>query len=259
MIEALPDTAPQSFREWKALQSSAAQIRLQLRKLLLDTSGCFQATGDTAKAYGIDIVRLVEDYPDDIATIEYADLSGLSTDLKQSLQSMKDAIVLGRLNKLLQDAKKIQISTVNELGTDFDKQKVVSAFKELAGTLSEMGAWATNDIGISSRGFTDLCEAFRSAAVKECLSSLQGFEEIGDDEQLPVKKVVRGAQLPLLPLLTIERFLNCANKVIRAAEAHAQTLESQYEGVSPSEKAQELVCAFDDLLADLVTLQIGEI
>ena len=61
-IEALPDTAPQSFKEWEALQSSAAQIRSQIRQLLLDTSGCFQGTtGKTA--YGIDMVRLVEDYP----------------------------------------------------------------------------------------------------------------------------------------------------------------------------------------------------
>lgn len=257
-IESLPDTAPQTFKDWRELQSGAREIRLHLRKLLLDTSGCFQATGDNAKAYGIDIVRLTEDYPDDKAAIELADLVGLASDLRQSLQNMRDAIVLGRLNKLLQDAKKIQTLIINELGTDFDKQVVVSAFKELAGTLSDMGAWSANEIGISSKEFTVLCEEFRSAAVKECLSGLQGFEEIGDEDQSPAKKVVRGAQLLLRPLLTSERFLNCSDKVIRAAELHAQSLESQYEGVSPIEKAQEIVRAFDDLVANLVTLQKGE-
>lgn len=254
-IESLLETAPQSFKDWRSLQSGAAQIRSQLLQLLQATNGCFQGSGKMV--YGIDIVRLIEDYPDNKAVIELADLAGLTPDLKQSLINMKDAIVLGRLTKLLQDAKKIQTLIINELGNDFDKQAVVGAFKELAGTLSDMGAWSTNDIGISSKEFLVLCEDFRSAAVKECLSSLQGFDEVVDETQTSEKKIVRGAQLTLCPLLMSERFLICSDKVIRAAEAHAQSLESQYEGVSPTEKAQEIVCVFENLVSNLVTIKTG--
>jgi hypothetical protein len=252
-IESVPDTAPGSFKEWVVLQNKAAEIRPQLRQLLLDTNGCFQGTGKTA--YGIDMVRLVENYPVDGGGIVYEDIQGLSAELKQALQNMSDVKVMARLNQLLQDAKKIQSSIVSELGTDFDKQTVLSTFKDLAATLSDMGAWSNNEIGISSKGFMDLCEAFRSAAIKESLSCLQGIEE-SDDNQLPARRIVQGAKLPLSPLLMTERFLSCASKVVSAAEKHAQSLESQYQGVSPGEKAQELSEVFDNLIADMLSLQM---
>ena len=255
VIEALPDTAPQTFKDWRALQSSAAQIRSQLRQLLLDTCGCFQGTGKTA--YGIDIVRLVEDYPDDKTHIEYVNLAGLSPELRQSLQNMNDIRVFAQLNQVLHDTRKIKKIITEDLGVDIDKQMVADTFKELTSTLRVMGVWNLSEIGISANEFTALCEAFRTSAIKGSLSILQGLDGGGED-QIPAKKVVLGAQLLFSPLLTTERFLNYANKVIRAADAHAQALESQYEGVSPSEKAQEIVCEFSVLVADLVTLQGGE-
>lgn len=255
-IETLPDSSPQSFRDWRILQSNAAQIRPQLLQLLLETSGCFQGTGKTA--YGIDIVRLVGDYPGDEITIEFANLQGLAPELKQSLQNMSDLKVSSRLRQVLQDASRIEKIITEDLGTDIDKQLVVDVFKRLAGALTEMGAWSTNDIGILPQAFSALCEEFRSAAVKDSLSILQGFEEVTGDEQSPEKRVVRGAQLRLLPLLKAELFMSSAKKIIRAAETHAKTLESQYKGVNPTEKAQEIVCDFNDLVINLGILQNGE-
>jgi hypothetical protein len=255
-IESMLDNAPESFKEWGGLQNKAAEIRPQLRQLLLESNGCFQGTGKTA--YGIDMVRLVEDYPTDGASIVYEDIQDLSAELKQSLQNVSESRVIARLNRLLQDTKKIQNSIVNELGTDFDKQAVLSAFKDLATTLSDMGAWSTNEIGISSKHFMDLCEEFRSVAIKESLSVLQGIEESESDNQLPPNRIARGAKLPLAPLLVTERFLSCASKVVSSAEKHAQFLESQYQGVSPGEKAQELIDVFDDLIVDMLSLQAGD-
>jgi hypothetical protein len=254
-VESVPDSAPESFREWVALQNKAAEIRPQLQQLLIDTNGCFQGTGKTV--YGIDMARLVEDYPADGATIVYDDLQGLSIELKHALQNTSEARVMARLKRLLEDTKKIQNLIVNELGTDFDKQTVLSTFKDLTTTLKDMGAWPDNEIGFSSKGFMDLCEAFRSAAIKESLSGLQDFEESDDDNQHPTKRILRGAKLALSPLLTAERFLNFASKVVRAAETHAQILESQYQGISPGEKAQELTETFDQLIADMLILQMG--
>ncbi len=255
-FETLPNSSPESFRDWRILQSNAAQIRPQLWQLLLETSGCFQGTGKTA--YGIDIVRLLEDYPEDEDTIEFANLQGLAPELKQSLQNMSNIRVSSRLRQVLQEASRIQKIITEDLGTDIDKQVVIDVFKKLAGALTEMGAWSNYDIDISSQAFTILCEEFRSTALKESLSILQGFEEVAGDEQSPAKRVVRGAQLRLLPLLKAELFLSSAKKIIRAAESHAQTLESQYKGVSPTEKAQEIVCDFNDLVINLGILQNGE-
>lgn len=254
-IELLPDTAPPSFTEWRALQSSASQVRSQLMQILINTNGCFQGTGKTV--YGIDIVRLLEDYPDDAATIELVDLQSLPIELKQSLQNMRDTTVLARLNKLLQDAKRIQKQIISELGTDFDKQAVFTALKELAEKITEEGLWPTSEIGITSKDYYSLCEEFRSAPVKESLSGLQGIEDVEEDSKLVEKKIVKGAQLLLSPLLTSERFLTYSNKVIEVAEAQAQSLESRYEGINPTEKANEIVREFNALVSNLTSLQMG--
>jgi len=254
-IELVTDPAPESFKEWTVLQKKAAEIRPQLRQFLLDTNGCFQGTGKTA--YGVDIVRLLDDYPSEGFSIDYADIYELSPALKQELQNMSDAKVIVRLNRLLQDVKKIQNSIVTELGTDFDKQTVLSTFKDLATTLKDMGTWSDNEIGISLKGFMDLCEDFRSAAIKESFSVLQRNEDSNGDNQFPAKRIVQGAKLPLSPLLVTEHFLNGARKVISAAEKQAKFLESQYQGVSPDEKVQELTETFDHLIEDILILQKG--
>lgn len=69
------------------------------------------------------------------------------------------------------------------------------------------------------------------------------------------KKISRVAQMPLVPLLTAEQFINNANLVIRAAANHARTLEMQYAGIAPDQKAKELTGTFASLAADLDRLQ----
>ena len=256
IIEVLPESAPDTFREWKSLQTSAKQIRQKLQLLLLETNGCYQGIGATP--LGIDIVRLLTDYPDDEAKIEFESFDVLDAELSQSMRNMSDARVSIRLNQVLQDARRIQKLIIEDLGIDIDKQVVANAFKELAETLREMGVWSDADIGITPNVFVTLCEEFRSAAVKDCLSILQGFEEAGGEEKSTPKKIARGANLPLIPLLTTERFLRSADKVIQAAETHAQDLESKYDGVNPSESAKEIARLFDEIVKNLNILQVGE-
>ena len=255
-IEVLPDGVPQPFRDWRSMQSLAFQARPQIKQLLLETSGCFQGMGKTVN--GVDIVRLVENYPDDSVKIELADLGNLSPDLKLLLQNLSDLRVNARLNQVLQEAKKVTRIIEEELGVEFDKNEVVDVLKALADKLKIGGAWSAIDIGFTSGDFTKSCEAFRAAAVKECLALLQKVEEPDNEEEMPVKKVSRVAQVSLLPLIVTGAFLDRASKVVKSANKHTQFLELQFQGVTPTEKAQEIEIAFDNLLADLVILQKGE-
>lgn len=254
-IELLSDTAPPSFRDWKILQRSAEQARTELMQIVININGCFQGMGKTA--YGIDIIRLIEDYPDSVATVESADLIGLTSELKQSLQTMRGTVVSARLQKMLQDARRIQDSIIVDLGTDFDKQTVFATLRELAETITDDGMWSANEIGVSSKEYFGLCEEFRSAPVKESLSALKGLEETGDDEKIVERKVVRGAQLSLIPLLTSERFLKYSNKVLQVADEQAKSLELQYEGIRPNEKANEIIAEFNALVSNMMVLQNG--
>jgi len=252
--ETLPDTAPSQFRDWRALQAVAVQVRPQLRKLLVASNGCFQGTGNDPKVYGVDIVRLLGNYPDINARIELSDLGGITPELRSSMSSMADVRVLARIKQLVKEAKRIQTSIINAFGVDFETQVVVSTFNGLTDILRSMGLWNKNEIEISPNGFVDLCEGFRSSAIKKALSSLQGIEE-----EIDAKQIARVAQIPLQPLIVTEHFLNYAEKVIRASELHAQTLEAQYQGVNPIEKAKEILQTFEHIVTDLKTLQSGDL
>ncbi|HUX46697.1 MAG TPA: protein DpdH, partial [Desulfosporosinus sp.] len=100
------DGTPQPFLEWKNLQRSAISIRPELSQIVLNTSGCFQGVGKTVQ--GVDIIRLVEDYPNDDAVLDISNLSGLSPELRQSVQNLSESKVTARLNQVLQEARKIQ-------------------------------------------------------------------------------------------------------------------------------------------------------
>lgn len=250
----LKDTAPQAFKDWRLLQRDAFQIRVSLIQQVLETSACFQGTGKTAQ--GVDIVGLLESYPDDTSVFDLTPLPNLSPELRSTLMSMRPATVGARFKQVLEAAKKAQDLIVDELGTEFDKHAVLDIVKPVAMTLSEMGAWSANSIGFSSKSFIELCESFRGAAVKEALAALadiltDGAEEPGN----AAKKISRLAQMPLDPLLTAQRFVGDAQTVIRIAEDHARTLEKQYEGSSPAKMAEKLSETFTSLVDDLGKLQ----
>ncbi|RJQ27561.1 hypothetical protein C4565_05055 [Candidatus Parcubacteria bacterium] len=254
--EVLPDTVPQPLKDWRALQNIANTIKTKIREKVLETNGCFQGTGKTA--YGVDIIRILNTFPKDNKKFESADMVMFPPELRQSMQSMADVRVFARFKQLLRETKKIENTITDALGEDFDKYLVADTFKELGETLKSMGAWNTHEIEISANGFVDLCEAFKNISLKESLSSLKGLCEEIDEDQIYAKQIVRGARLPLQPLIVAEHFLTYAKKVMKAAESRAQTMESQYQGVNPEEKAKEISRTFEHIVADLETLQSGD-
>jgi len=255
-IEELPDNTPQPFREWRLMQYTAHQIRPQLRQMLVATSGCFQGAGKTPN--GVDIVRLVENYPAESIKMDHADLVNPTPELKQALQNISNVKVKVRINQVLQEARKITKSIQQELGDDFDKNKVLDVMKELANQLRERGAWSKDDLGFSPKDFEQLCEEFRSAAIKECLMLLQKLEDTDGEGALQIKKISYLAQLSFLPLIKTQCFLERAAKVLKSANKHSQTLTEQYKGVSPIEKATAIKSVFNNLLSDLLILKRGE-
>ena len=256
-LEILPETVPVPFKEWRILQSTATEIRPQLKKLLATTSGCFQGTGSDPKIYGIDIVTILDSFPEDNTVIDLSDLIAIAPTLKQPLTMTRQLTVISRLNQVQAEAKRIQNFILKELGVDFDKQQVINGLKELATSLSEMGVWSSYDIGLSTREYTALCENFRLTAIKESLEKITQMGESSSEDQSPKKKIINCAQLSLLPLVTTERFLFNSSKLIRAADQQAQILEAKYQGIDPNEKATELINIFSALVENLAQLQEG--
>ncbi len=256
-VEAPPDlidSAPQVFKDWRQLQRDALQIRPQLIDLVLETSGCFQGTGKTPQ--GVDIVGLIESYPEEGAAPDLSELPSISGELRAKLMVMRAIAINARLKQVLQAAKTLETRIANELGEDFDKQVVIDVVKQLATDLKEMAVWPTDTLGFSSNEFLTLCESFRNAAVKEALATLTDvFVDGLQASDAASRTISRVAQMPLAPLLTADKFINRAGEVVRVAEGHVRTMEAKYEGVTPAQTAEALAETFESLATDLARLQ----
>ncbi len=249
----LIDMAPKAFKDWRQLQHEAFELRDTLIQLVLETSGCFQGAGKTP--YGVDIVGILECYPDDSSAADLSDLPDLSTQLRSKLMMMRSPAISAHLKLVLEVANKIQALAATELGSEFDKQAVVDTVKAIATNLREMGAWSTNNISFSANTFIGLCDTFRTSAVKEALTGIADLFAITEEPANRLKQISRVAQLPLEPLLTVDQFINDAKRVILAAANYAQTLEKLYKEISPDQQAKELAEIFTNLEVNLGKLQ----
>jgi hypothetical protein len=251
-LEKLPDDAPIALREWRAAQEEAARIRPELLGLLTARCGCFQGTGKTPN--GIDIARLVENYPSSDERLEVATLESLTPDLRQSLTNLSDIRIKAKMKAVHAEIARIKRTVEENLGQEFDRNEIAESLKALAETVKELGVWVEGDIGISAANFKNLCEEFRSAALKEVFAQL---ERAGDAEsgQEDGKSIGRTGQIAFGPLLTAQRFIVSATKLTRSAERHAQTLETQFKGIDPAVEAAAISGLFEQLLGDLTKLE----
>jgi len=253
LVGDLTEMAPKAFKDWRQLQRDAFKLRELIIPLVLETSGCFQGIGKTP--YGVDIVGILECYPDESSVADLSELPDLSPELRSKLMMMRSLAISTQLKLVLEVAKKTQALATNELGAEFDKQVVVDTVKAIATNLREMGVWSINDISFSANTFIALCETFRSTAVKEALTGITDLIASTEEPANRLKQISRVAQLPLEPLLTVDQFINDTKRVIRAAANHAQTLEKQYKEISPDEQAKELAKIFTNLEVNLGKLQ----
>jgi hypothetical protein len=204
----------------------------------------------------VDIVGLIEGYPDESLVPDLSELPTLPNELRSKLIGMRAIAINARLKQVLQAAKTLETKISNELGADFEKQAVVDVVKQLATDLKDMGAWPTGALGFSSNEFLKLCESFRNAAVKEALTTLRDVLADGVQASDAASRTIsRVAQMPLASMLTAEQFVNQAGQVIRVAEGHVRTMEAQYEGVTVAQTAKALAETFENLATDLAMLQ----
>jgi hypothetical protein len=236
------------------MQRDALQIRPLLIKLVLESSGCFQGTG--TRPYGVDIVSLIENFPNEDLAPDLTEFPSLSNESRAKLNQMRIVAVNARVKSVLEAAKNLKTKIPNELGTDFDKQTTIDVLRQVATHLKDMGVWPTGSLGFSPNEFFTLCESFRNSAIKEALTTLtevliDGFQS-GDAISRTICLV---AQMNLNSLLTAEHFIGCSGQVVRIAKEHVQAMESKYEGVSPAQTAEALAKTFENLAADLARLE----
>lgn len=248
--EVLPLEAPAAFRDWRNAQEDALKIRPELLALLTAQCGCFQGSGKNL--HGIDITRLVENYPSSDDRFELTTLESMTPDLRQSLTNLSEVRTRAKMKAVHAEISRIKRMIQDHFGQTFDRNEIADGLKTLAEMVKELGVWAEADIGISAPKFKLLCEEFRSVALREVFTQL---ERAGDAEGEEGKTIGRIAQIPFVPLLTAQRFIHTATKLTLSAERHAQTLEIQFKGIDPAAEATGISTLFAQVLTDLPKLE----
>lgn len=248
-----PESAPAEFIEWRGLQEQALRIRPDLIHLVASYCGSFQGSGRTS--YAMDMVRVADCLLPEGETTNLHSLDLASTELRQALALMSEARVKVLVRKVWQGAGNIRTKLTAELGDNFDKQEIAEELRALAEQLKSSAVWSVDEIGIGHVAFRNLCEEFRSGALRESLSMLANSGE--EEEKLSDDQLVsRMGRFDIYPLIVASRFVEVARKVVRASDKRAKGLEEQFQGVSPKEQASEILGLFERLMSEMDALVV---
>jgi len=241
--EVLPDDASALFRDWKELQAEIWGLRPRLTAILQATAGCFQGAGDTPN--GIDIVRLVEHFPDPEMKLELAGVDRISPEERAKLAAMSAHRVATRLGAVAREIRRLCSSITAKLGKAFEKNALVDSAVALADEMGR-GNWDTTAVGATLPEFRRLCDEFRATAIKESLDAGIATESKAESDEEAIT-IARITSLNIRPLLIADDFLRITAAVVNSAIRHATTLEAQYSGVDPTAKAKAILQLFEDL------------
>lgn len=249
-IESLPLYASEKFKEWIAFKESALQTRSALQKSLLQANGCFQGTGDTC--YGVDILKILDHYPQSEASIVYEDIRNIEPSTKSLLQGLSDARVEARIKGLKVEIEKIVDLINSDLGGEFDKNLIVETLKRIANHLKDSGKFNESIIGLSFNEFSKLADEFRDSSIKESLSIYAKFTspELRED-----KKISNFGRMQLTPLSICDRFISYSLRLILAVENEAKVLEQQHKGLNKAEKIDAIKLAFKGISQNLDAIE----
>ncbi|MBX9602404.1 MAG: hypothetical protein K2X35_15450 [Bryobacteraceae bacterium] len=231
----VPTGASAAFVEWRALQEQALTTRPELIQLVASFCGSFQGKGSTP--YAIDMVRVADSLQAESGA-HGANVLELNDELRSTLAAMGEARVITLARRAQQEAISIRNRLIAEFGENFDKQEIGEELKGLADQLGANGAWPP-DIGMGTAAFKNRCDDFRLVAIGASLDTLANAGDESADQGSP-QMLSRIGRLDVNPLIFAAGFAEGARKVVHAAEKHASTLESQFEGVDPQAQAAEI-------------------
>jgi hypothetical protein len=248
--DSLPFYASEKFKDWVAFKENVLSTRPILQKSLLDTNGCFQGAG--GKCYGVDIVKILNDYPETAAEVIYEDFLNLDPSTKAVLQNLTSVRVEARIKGVAADAKKIVDAIDSEFGEQFDKNLIADTLKGIASSLTEAGKFNDAKVGISFKEFLTLSDEFRDSSLKDTLSI---FSKFNNDELGEGKKISNFGRMQLTPLSICDRFISYSLSLIDAVESEAKVLEQQLKGLNKADKINAIKIAFKELSDNLCAIE----
>jgi hypothetical protein len=253
-IEEFPEGS--SFKVWQNKKEEANIIRSQLQKLIYDTSGVFQGTQIDSTLYGIDIVRLFENLPDN----EYIFDNKFMPSIKDSIQNTNESKSMNAINVCLEKINKTQKKIIENFHDELDKQVIVDSLLGLTAKFIKEGVWEENNFGISYNGYKRLCEDFRSSALKDSINKLKQIHDLETIDRdispnINSKKILKFSQLKLTPFEIADNFIDTSNKIVKEIEKYTVTLENQHHGFNPTEQANKIESTLKNIIKNLEFLQ----
>ena len=233
---------------WSELTRVAVDVRKRLQRTVINSSGCFQGTGEIP--YGLDAVRIGTEWDIDDEDFDHklvADQSGID---REQMSSMSDAKVKARARAARKDIIQLREMVGSVLGDEFNKNELLSGLKHLVEKLSSRGRWIVS-IGMTRDQYLSACEEFRGAGVMESLRQLDGLDP---DSDWGASEVIRLARVKCAPLMVAQRFCKATSVFLANAEADVRQLERDTEGMDIAERASSLaqtLAKIDNALAEI--------
>ncbi|MBF0239223.1 MAG: hypothetical protein HQM12_16100 [SAR324 cluster bacterium] len=253
----LPHSVPQSFTNWCERQNSAYSIRNHLQELVLEGCGCFQGSGN--KAWGVDIIRLVADYPEDSCVLDSNLLNQMTTDknTKEQLTNFRDIQIQNLIKNVKSDLEKIDSLLKEHLGDPFDKHAIFESISNLAKLIKEYGRWSEQQIGMNYNSFITLCKDFQNSALKESLEHWKKLQSL-ETSQLNQQALSVLGKLSFAPLLIAQQFVNVSSKLISSLQAWITMQQQQLKGINPNQQVDNVTRLFETLMDNLHKLNNQE-
>jgi hypothetical protein len=247
-----PSEEDTELSNWRAFRAECQTSRLMLQSKIMNACGCFQ--GSSRKTVlAVDITRLVAAYERSLESKDdRSSAETFSSEELQAVRSLAEPKVRQRAHVLLNKFRPVCKSILSELGEGFDKNAVLATVGELADMLKS-GNWDTDRIGMSFPAFTNLCDSFRSLAVKDSLSQ---FADATTAEQSASRFIARIAQVNFIPLVVSDRFVKAASSLAAFANQQAELLERQYGDVDPGKEAAGINTGFADVI-EMLESEVG--
>lgn len=233
---------------WQNLRHKASYLRPSLQQALWERTGCFQGTGSTV--FALDPTLL--DFAGDPQSF---DVSFLDLEQRDHLTQLKPIRLTPATRPLVKKLKELSRQLDELLGTERDKQALLSALSGLFETLEPVGVWPVEFDRATMRSDS---EAFRQMDLMAQLQEAGPLLDEGTETDLTADTTLeRLGRLDLTVIEAAGRFLSRLELFIKAAERAMSTKEGTLSGIEPENDAKALEHMLQQLDRDLHTV-IGD-
>ena len=216
---------------WNQLRLEVAALRPVFQQKLWELSGCFQGTGNTVFALDPTLFEFASDSDE-------VEPQLLDSRQREHLNQLKPVRLRPATRPLVEKLTTLCSRLDALLGSERDKQGLLSALGELLESLEPLGVWPEGFDRVTLRGEM---EAFRHYDLMAQLQEAGTLSDEGSDIDLTADRTVEGlGRLDFSVIEGASDFLDHVESFVASAQRAIETKESSLSGIDPAADAKAI-------------------